>query len=155
MMTIKTSARLLPIYAWSGLWSKTEKEHRKNSHFILHFPMSEGVSEVSEQTSEWAQRSGRAKRVVQSKRTSEWCEWTSGWMSEWSSSSVWILGCSGPQWSRREGERLSLFPSTLGLGRSPFREISSNLWMGSLTPTHSSSSGFEDKPDVLFHFSGA
>ena len=31
-----------------ALWSKTAKKHRKSSHLIIHFPISEGVSKVSE-----------------------------------------------------------------------------------------------------------
>ena len=34
------------------LWSKTEKKHRQNSHLMIHFPTSEGVSEVSERANE-------------------------------------------------------------------------------------------------------
>ena len=34
------------------LWARTEKQHRMNSHLIIHFPTSEGVSEVSEQANE-------------------------------------------------------------------------------------------------------
>ena len=51
----------------------------KPGHFetsIIHFPTSEGVSEVSEQAKESAQRRARAKRAVRSKRTSERCEQT-------------------------------------------------------------------------------
>ena len=31
----------------SALWSKMKKKHRQNSRLIIHFPTSEGVSEVS------------------------------------------------------------------------------------------------------------
>ena len=34
--------------AENPLWSKIEKNHRMNSHPIIHFLTSEGVSEVSE-----------------------------------------------------------------------------------------------------------
>ena len=34
------------------LWSKMEKKHRQNSHPIILFPMSEGVSEVTERANE-------------------------------------------------------------------------------------------------------
>ena len=53
-----------------ALWSRTEKKHRKNSHLIIHFPTSERVTERCKQTKEQ--------------------------MSEWSSTCVHILGCSGP-----------------------------------------------------------
>ena len=55
------------------------------------------MSEVSEQANEWAQRSARAKRVIQNKQTSEQCKRTSEWMSEWLSTYVSILVCSRPQ----------------------------------------------------------
>ena len=80
MTTVRTSARLLPIYAWSALWSKTEKEHRKNSHLILHFPMSEGVSEVSE---------GVSKVSEQTSECSGACE-----QSEHGGASRWVNGAS-------------------------------------------------------------
>ena len=35
-----------------SLWSKIEKKHRQNSHPIIHCPMSEGISEVSERANE-------------------------------------------------------------------------------------------------------
>ena len=36
----------------TALWSKIEKKNRQNSHPIIHFPTSEGVSEVSERANE-------------------------------------------------------------------------------------------------------
>ena len=45
---------------------QNRKNHRKNSHPIIHFPTREGVSEESE----------RAKRAGWSKQTSERCEQT-------------------------------------------------------------------------------
>ena len=65
----------------------------------IHFPTSEGVSEVSERANEWAQQRARAKRAVRSKRTSERCEGTSERTSEWPSSYVSILVCSRPECS--------------------------------------------------------
>ena len=41
------------------LWARIKKKHRINSHLIIHCPMSEGVSEVSERASE---RSGARER---------------------------------------------------------------------------------------------
>ena len=35
-----------------------------------------------------------------SKRMSEWCERKSKQTIKWPSSYIWILGCSGPQWTR-------------------------------------------------------
>ena len=35
-----------------ALWARIEKKHRLNSHPIIHFPTSEGVSEVSERANE-------------------------------------------------------------------------------------------------------
>ena len=67
------------------------KKHRQNSHLIIHFPTSEGVSEVSERANEWAQWRARAKRAVRSKRTSERCEQTSKRTSEWPSTAVCFL----------------------------------------------------------------
>ena len=76
---------------------QNRKKLRKNSHLIIHFPTSEGVSKVSERANEWAQRRARAKRAVRSERTSERCEQTSKRTSKWPSTSVCILGCSGSQ----------------------------------------------------------
>ena len=59
---------------------QNRKKHRINSHLIIHFPTSEGVSE-------------RAKRVVRSQRMSERRERT----SKWPSTPFCILGYSGPQ----------------------------------------------------------
>ena len=53
---------------------------------IIHFPMSLGVSE-------WSQQSLQAKPVVWSKQMNEWCER----MSEWTSTCVLIHGSSEPQ----------------------------------------------------------
>ena len=58
---------------------------------IIHFPTSEGVSEVSERANERAQQRARAKQAVRSKRTRERCEWTSGRTSEWPCTYVLIL----------------------------------------------------------------
>ena len=33
-------------------WTRVEKEHRINSHLIIHCPTTEGVSKVSERTNE-------------------------------------------------------------------------------------------------------
>ena len=62
---------------------QNRKKPRINSHLINYCPMSLEVSV-------------RAKRVVQSKQTSERCEQTSERTSEWPSTSVCIFGCSGP-----------------------------------------------------------
>ena len=75
---------------------QNRKKTRKKKHLIIHFPMSSGVSE---RTNEWAQRSVRAKRAMRSKRTSEQCERTSERTSEWPSTYVWVFGWSGPQCS--------------------------------------------------------
>ena len=50
---------------------ENRKKHKQNSHPIIHFPTSQGVSQVSEQASG---ASGRAVRAS---------EWTSEWTSEW------------------------------------------------------------------------
>ena len=68
-----------------------------NSHLINHFPMSKGVSKMSEQVNEWMQQSMRAKRTGQSKQMSERCEQMSKWTSKWPSTAVWFLDYSGPQ----------------------------------------------------------
>ena len=62
-------------------------------HLITHFPMS---SEVRERASKWVQRSAQVKQAMKRKRMSKWCELTSERTSEWSSTFIWILGCSGP-----------------------------------------------------------
>ena len=49
---------------------QNRKNYRINTHLIIHFPMSEGVSKVNKRASEWAQQSARAKQVVRSKRVS-------------------------------------------------------------------------------------
>ena len=67
---------------------------------MSHCPTSEWVSELSERAKKWAQRSARSKWVVWSKWTSERCELTSNQTSEWPSTTVCILDCSGPQCSR-------------------------------------------------------
>ena len=59
------------------------KKHRQISHLIIHFPTSEGVSEVSERANEWAQQRARAKRAVRSKQTSEY-------FNEWILQSVFL-----------------------------------------------------------------
>ena len=96
-----------PIVSMAPEWQKrnlrhtmgqNRKKHRTNNHLIIHFPISEGVSKVSKRVSEWAQRSTRAKWVVRSKQTNEWCKQMSERTSKWPSTSVYILGCSGPQW---------------------------------------------------------
>ena len=54
--------------AQSSTMAQDGRKHRKNIHLIIHFPMSEGVSKMSEQTSE----------------RSEACEWSKqGGASEW------------------------------------------------------------------------
>ena len=78
-----------------------EKKLRKNSHVISYFSTSSGVSEVSKRANELAQQRARAKRAVQSKRTSERCERTSERTSEWPSTYVLIFCSSRPQWSVR------------------------------------------------------
>ena len=81
-----------------------KKNHGKNSHLIIYFPMCEGVSE---RVNEWAQRSAWAKRVGGSKRTSERT-------SEWPSTLIWVLDYSGPhcswQFSISSRSRSLLFP---------------------------------------------
>ena len=89
----------------NALWDKT----RSFETSIIHFPTSEGVSEVSERANEWAQWRARAKQAVRSKRTSERCERTSEETSEWPSTYVSILVCSRPQCIRKGN-----FPQTLG-----------------------------------------
>ena len=54
---------------------------------------------MSEPANKWAQQSVQAKQVVQSKRTSKWCEQTSERTNEWPRTFVWIFGWSGPQCS--------------------------------------------------------
>ena len=73
-------------------------KHRKNSHPIIHCPTSEQTSEHSGMREQSKQcEASSVKRAVQSKRTSERCEQMSKLMSEWFSTSVSILGYSGPQ----------------------------------------------------------
>ena len=72
----------------------------KPGHFEtlkIHFPTSEGVSEVSERANEWAKRRARAKQAVRSKQMSERCERMKERTSEWPSAYVSILVCSRPQ----------------------------------------------------------
>ena len=77
------------------LRARLEKtENKKPSYYC---PTREGVSKVSEQVSEWAQRIARAKGAVWSKRMSEWCEQKSERTSEWPSTPICILRYSGPQ----------------------------------------------------------
>ena len=71
----------------------------RHYYSLITFPTSEGVSEVSEQANEWAQRSVQAKQAVRSKQTSERCERMSKRTSEWPSTYIWVLGGSGPQWN--------------------------------------------------------
>ena len=59
--------------------------------------MSEGVTEVSERGNKGAQRSAWANWAGRSKWTSERCERAREQTSERPSTSVCILGCSGPQ----------------------------------------------------------
>ena len=87
-----------------------------SDHFetpIIHFPRSEEVSEVRERANEWAQRSARAKRGVQSKQTSERCERTSERTSEWPSTYVPILGCSAALWHAQQVQQLLLLSSII------------------------------------------
>ena len=72
---------------------QNRKKHRINSHRIIQFPTSEGVSEVSEHS-----RGRKQSEQGRASSTSEWCERTNERMSEWPSTAVWILGYSGPQW---------------------------------------------------------
>ena len=77
------------------------RKNRINSYPIIHvhYPTSEGVSDVSEWANESAQWSARAKWVVWNKPTSEPCERTSEWTNDWPSTYIWVLGGSGPQCS--------------------------------------------------------
>ena len=79
---------------------ENRKKHRQNSHPIIHYPTSEGVSEVSErvsaaegaseasspeQANKWASERAneRAKRAVWSKQTSKRCERTDERMAQY------------------------------------------------------------------------
>ena len=102
----RTIKELLIPFVFDGMVGKTIRRRTtmvQNSMILRHqnsyFPMSEGVSEVSERANEWAQRRARAKRAVRSKRTSERCERTSERTSEWPSTYVLIFGYSRPQCS--------------------------------------------------------
>ena len=64
-MTHKTSSVLLALHNCTMV--ENRKKHRHNSHPIIHFPTSEGVSGASE------------------------------WTSEWPSTYIWVLNGSGPQ----------------------------------------------------------
>ena len=70
------------------LWStmvQNKKKHSKNSHLIIHRPMSLGVS-----AAERASEAGSAEQANE-------CEvQASEWASEWPSACVSILGCSEP-----------------------------------------------------------
>ena len=72
----------------SALWDKTRSFWDIQS-FI--FPWT--WEWVREQSSKWAQQSAKAKRTQRSKS----CEQTSERTSKWPSTTVCILGCSGPQ----------------------------------------------------------
>ena len=64
------------------------------------------MSKVSEWAKQWAQRSTWVKWAVRSKRMSERCERTSERTSEWPSTSVFILGYSGPQCDLKTSQML-------------------------------------------------
>ena len=57
---------------------ENRKEHRQNSHPIIHCPTREGVSEVSERTSERSGRRERSKQSGASERASSASERASG-----------------------------------------------------------------------------
>ena len=99
----------------SALWSKMKKKtNRIYSYPIIHFPTSEGVSEVSKRADARGGQSAQAKRAARSKRMSERCEPTSERRSEWPSTAVWILDYSGPQWMGAEkwkSGKKGLFPT--------------------------------------------
>ena len=84
-----------------ALWARIEKKHRINSYLVIHCPASEGVSKVSEQTSE-------CSRV---RERSEWC-----------GASKWVSGASERANGRASGPALqsgylvSLTHSAVGLG---------------------------------------
>ena len=61
-----------------ALWSIKEKKHRQNSHPIIHCPTSEGVSEVSERTSERSGGRERSEQSGASERVSGASEWANG-----------------------------------------------------------------------------
>ena len=102
---------------------KYEKVHRKDSHLIIHFFMSEGVSKVRGRANEWAQRSARGKRVVRSKRTSEWCERTSERTSEWPNTYIWVFGCSGLQCKNKLKWKMEISPNTLAKYKRQRRDL--------------------------------
>ena len=99
----------------------------KPGHFetsIIHFPTSEGLSEVSERANEWAQRRARAKQAVRSKGTSEWCEWTSKRTSEWPSTYFSIPVHSRPQWGGGKVIMTTSVPNgNVILSRPPFSTL--------------------------------
>ena len=70
--------------------------------------MSEGVSKVSERASEWAQRRARAKRAVQSKRTSERCKRTDKRVTQYSNLYSWLLSTIVVTRLKRETRDVSL-----------------------------------------------
>ena len=82
------------------------KEHRQNSHLIIHFPTSEGVSEVSERANEWAVRANERtdERVAQYLRldsclfqtTVEYLEEEDNWWG-------WCQGKAGGDSGRKGG----------------------------------------------------
>ena len=47
--------QLLQLFGYA-LWARIGKKHRINNHLIIHFPTSEGVSEVSKRSNESAVR---------------------------------------------------------------------------------------------------
>ena len=55
---------------FSALWARIEK-NRKNGHPMIHFPMSEGVSEVSEQVSKQLSAADRASKASSVEQANE------------------------------------------------------------------------------------
>ena len=58
-ISIKKSSGRIDLYIFMvppiiilALWARIEKKNRFNSHLIIHFPTSEGMSEVSERANE-------------------------------------------------------------------------------------------------------
>ena len=50
---------------------ENRKKHRQNSHPMIHCPMSEGVSEVSERTSELVSAAERASEASRAEQANE------------------------------------------------------------------------------------
>ena len=73
------------------------KKNTKNSHLIIYFPTSKGVSE---RANKWVQRSARAKQAGWSKRTSERCKQISERTSEWPSLYFWMFWRTVSWWIR-------------------------------------------------------